>query len=200
MKTQINSRARFAVILLAVTVFAGSGCAPVILAGGASGAIVANDERTAGAFIEDQEIELKLAFQISEEIGRQVNVNVTSVNRRALLTGQVPTEKLHRHVLEIVNGVANIREVIDRLDIAGPSSVTARAADTTLTAKVKSALCGVQTPGFSCLDVKVVSESGVVYLMGLVTKSQAEIAVQRVRETSGVLKAVKVFEYIDEDA
>ena len=170
------------------------GCAPAILASGSTSAVIANDERSAGSFIEDQGIELKIFFQMSEELGRQVNVNATSYNRRVLLTGQVPTEALHKHVLNIVGGVENVREVLDQLELSNPSSLTSRAADSALTAKVKTILCGLRNEGFSCLDVKIVTEKGVVYLMGLVTEEQEKIAVDTVRRTSGVLKVNTLFE------
>lgn len=173
-----------------------SGCAPAVLASGVSSAVVANDERSAGSFIEDQEIELKILFQVSEELGRRVNVNATSYNRRVLLTGQVPTEKLRQHALALVKNIDNIREVLDRMEIGNPSSLTSRAADSALTAKVKATLCGLRQEGFSCLDVKVVSEQGAVYLMGLVTAAQEKAAVNAARQVSGVLTVNTLFERV----
>ena len=125
-----------------------------------------------------------------------MNISTTSYNRRVLLTGQVPDKNLHKHVLNIVNSIDNIREVIDEIEIANPSSLTSRLADAALTSKVKGTLCGLQIEGFSCLDVKVVSEKGIVYLLGLVTKKQEKIAVDTARRVSGVLKVKTVFEQV----
>ena len=175
---------------------AAAGCAPAVLVSGTSATIVANDERSTGSFIEDQEIELKILFQISEELGRRVNVNATSYNRRVLLTGQVPSEKLRKHAVSIIESIDNVREVLDRLEIGNPSSLTSRAADSALTAKVKATLCGLQQGGFSCLDVKVVSEQGAVYLMGLLTRKQEQIAINATRQVSGVLTVNTLFERV----
>ena len=179
---------------LAFCIMSLGGCAPAILASGGTTAVIANDERSAGSFIEDQGIELKIFFQTAEELGGQVNVNATSYNRRVLLTGQVPTEALHKHVLNIVAGIENVREVLDQLELGNPSSLTSRTADSALTAKVKATLCALRNEGFSCLDVKIVTEKGIVYLMGLVTEEQEKIAVDTVRRVSGVLKVNTLFE------
>lgn len=183
-----------AVIFAALTALLSSGCAPAILVGGTTAGVVANDERSTGSFVEDQEIELKILFQVAEELGRQVNVNATSYNRRVLLTGQVPNDQLRKHVLNIISSIDNIREVLDQMETANPSSLTSRAADSALTLKVKAALCGLQVAGFSCLDTKVVTEKGVVYLMGLVTAEQEKIAVNTSSRVSGVLKVNTLFE------
>ena len=189
-----NSVRLFSVWVAAALVL--NGCSPAILLGGGTASVVASDERSAGSFVEDQEIELKASFRISDGLGRQVNVSVTSYNRRVLLTGQVPTEEMRQQVIEIIEGIDNVREVLDRLEVSGLSSLTARASDSTLTAKAKTSLCTLQQQDFSCLDVKVVTEQGVVYLLGLVNERQAEIAVETVRKISGVIRVVKVFEYI----
>lgn len=171
-----------------------SGCAPVVFTSGVTAAVVANDERSAGSLIEDQEIELKIALQITEELGGRVNVSTTSYNRRVLLTGQIPSKDTRHHVLTIAENAGNIREVIDQMEIGNPSSLTSRAADSVLTAKVKTALCRIQEEKFSCLDIKVVTEQGIVYLMGLITNKQYEITVNTVKRISGVLKVTTLFE------
>lgn len=170
------------------------GCAPAIVVGGSTGAIVANDERSAGSFIEDAEIEAKIFLQVSEELGQQVNVSATSYNRRVLLVGQVPSEKIRKHVVGIVGGIENVREVLDQMEAGNPSSYVSRASDSALTARVKATLCSLQVAGFSCLDVKVVTEKGIVYLMGIVTDAQSKTAVETVRRVPGVIKVNTLFE------
>lgn len=190
-----SAPALFTLFTAALLLLASGGCAaPVLLAGSAGAAVVASDERSAGAFVEDQTIELKIHLQVQEEFGRQVNVNATSVNRRVLLTGQVPNKKTHRRVLEIVGNIENIEQVIDELVQSNPSSVTSRLSDSTLTLKVKTTLCGLQDDGFSCLDIKVTTENGVVYLMGLVTPKQEQIATDTTKHVGGVLRVETLFE------
>lgn len=192
--THLSPPRNFLLAALASLALLGSGCAPALLAGGTTTAIAANDERSAGSFVEDQAIEFKIHHQVSEDLGRQVNVNATSYNRRVLLTGQVPSENLRKRVLQIAQNVENVRSVVDRLEIANPSSLTSRAADSAVTGKVKIALCRVRDAGFSCLDVKVVTEQGAVYLMGLVTKENEKIAVNVARQVPGVLSVNTLFE------
>ena len=85
--------------------------------------------------------------------------------------------------------------MVNQVDIGGPSSLTTRTADTVLTARVKGVLCALQEKDFSCLTVKVVTEKGTVYLMGLVTREQAALAVETVRKVPGVLRVARFFEY-----
>lgn len=169
-----------------------AGCGAVAIGGGVGTGVVASDERTAGSFVEDQAIELKVINRMPDEF----NVDVVSYNRRVLLLGQVPSEDAKEQVLQIVKGVENVREIFHQyLEISGNASFASAAADTALTTKVKGALCRLQVAGFSCLDVKVVTNSSVVYLFGLVTQEQAATAVQETRSQAGVKRVVKLFEY-----
>lgn len=170
-------------------------CAPVVIGGTAGAAVVANDRRSAGAFVEDQVIEAKGALGVSESIGDSVDVGITSFNRIVLLTGQAPTRELRNKVQETVEGIPNIRQIHNRVQIANPASMTQSLADSSITSRVKLALLGSQETGFSGLDIKVVSELGVVYLMGIVTPEQAANAVRITRNVSGVLNVVRLFEY-----
>ena len=175
-----------------------SGCPAIIAATGTASGIVANDERTTGSFIEDQTIELKAGIRISEKLGDQVDISVISYNRNVLLVGQAPTEALKLQTEEIVSGIENVRKIYNQIEMGNPASLTAATADTALTTKVKSTLCRLQIEDFSCLDVKVVTEQSIVYILGLVTKKQALIAIETVRNVKGVKKVVKVFEYKEE--
>ncbi len=172
-----------------------SGCGPAIFGAGLAGGMVAQDERTAGSIIEDETIEIKSRIALSDAFGDKVNVGVTSFNRAVLLTGQIPEAAMRERAVKIVKGVENVASVHDKTTAQGASSLAARAADSLLTARVKAVLCSLQTPGFSCLDVKVVSESGIVYLLGLLTHENAALAVRTAREVKGVLKVVKVLQY-----
>lgn len=172
------------------------GCVPVLLAGGATaGYMFAEDRRTSGVYVEDQGLELKTSSRIKEKHPGQVHVNVTSFNRVVLLTGEVPSEEVKAAITETVKAVENVRSVQNETQVAGVSSMSARANDSYLTSKVKSRLVGTKDLGAN--HIKVVTENNIVFLMGLVTHREAELAAEVARQTAGVLKVVKVFEYID---
>lgn len=172
-----------------------SGCAGVLVGGAATSAVVASDPRTTGTFVEDQSIELKALKLLSEdrELGEQTHIGVTSYNQMVLLTGQAPTAALRASVVATVASIAKIRHIHDEISIAAPRSLSSRTADGILTTKVKTRLLG--TEALAATRVKVVSEAGTVYLMGLVPAEQAALAAQVASETAGVTRVVKLFEY-----
>ncbi len=173
-----------------------AGCVPVLLAGGATaGYMFAEDRRTSGVYVEDQGIEFKARSRIKERYADQVHINITSFNRVVLLTGEVPSEEVKAGVTEIVKGIENVRNVQNETVVAGASAMSARANDSYTTSKVKSRLVG--TKDLSATHIKVITENNIVYLMGLVTHREADMASEVARGTSGVLKVVRVFEYVD---
>lgn len=186
---------KFAAVLCAVLFPLLSGCPAAVVAGAAGGAAAINDSRTIGALAEDEAIENKVLLKLAETFGTSVHIGITSYNRRVLLTGQAPTEEVKKEVIALIKSVANVRSYVDHIEIGNPSSLTTRAADTVLTLRVKAALCGVQQEGFSCLNTKVVTEKGVLYLLGLVGREEASVAIEKARRVPGVINVVKVFEY-----
>jgi osmotically-inducible protein OsmY len=176
-----------------------SGCA-LLVAGGlaagvGTGVAVSQDRRTSGTFVEDEGIEFKSNRRISEKLGGNVNINVTSFNRNVLLTGEAPTVELKKEAEKLVRGVENVGSVTNEITIAGPSSFGSRSNDALITSKVKARF--MDGGKFQVDHVKVVTEDAVVYLLGLVKAKEAESAVDIARSTSGVRKVVKVFEYQD---
>ena len=192
----MNERNLRIYLLLSVIVLLG-GCAAAVVTGGAATASVAIDKRTTGTIIEDQAIEFKIsdAFRNDDEIKKQAHWNVISYNTKVLLTGEVPSETLRRRMVELALAVPKVTGVHNEITIAAPSSMMSRSSDTVITGKVKTKLLADKnTEG---LSIKVVTEKGVVYLMGLVSREQANLATDVVRQTGGVQKVVKLFEYID---
>jgi osmotically-inducible protein OsmY len=159
-----------------------------------SGSLIAEDRRSSGTYVDDQGIELKAGNRISEKFP-DAHVNVTSFNRVALLTGEVPTATTKTDVGRIVEGVAGVRVVQNELMIGPASSATAQSADSYITSKVKTRF--IEQAKFQVNHVKVVTEAGIVYLMGLVTKKEATDAAQIAATTNGVTRVVQVFEYTD---
>ncbi|MCH9048979.1 MAG: BON domain-containing protein [Proteobacteria bacterium] len=177
-----------------------SGCAAAVVgAAGAAGATatVAHDRRTTGTFIEDQSIELKAvkSFFFDKEINDSSHINVTSYNTVVLITGETPSEDIRDRIVNIVRNIPKVTHVYDELTIAAPSSWTSRGSDTLITSKVKTRLLTLNN--FDGTRIKVVTEKGVVYLMGLVTRAESDIATGEVQQSGGVQKIVKLFQYID---
>jgi osmotically-inducible protein OsmY len=172
------------------------GCFEMAVVGAGAAALAADDRRSLGAQTEDKDIDLRGDNRVSERFGDKVHVNVTSYNRNVLLTGEAPDAATKAQVEAIVREIPNVRGVVNEIQVAGVSAYTARANDSYLTSKVKARFID-NGGGFSANQVKVVTESGVVYLLGLVTRKEAEAAVEIARTTGGVQKVVRVFEYIE---
>jgi osmotically-inducible protein OsmY len=174
-----------------------SACAPIMLGGAAMGALVATDRRTSGTQLEDEGIELRSIGRINENLGDRVHVNVTSYNRQVLLTGEVPSAQDKQLVEQIVSRVDNVRLVANELAVLGSSSLTQRSSDSLITGKVKAAM--VDSKDLFANAFKVVTERGIVYLMGRVTQREADRATDIARSTGGVQKVVRLLEIISEE-
>lgn len=173
-------------------------CVPLVVGGAAvGGAVVATDRRTSGAQLEDQGIELRAIGRINDNLGTRVHVNVTSYNRQVLLSGEVPSAQDKQLVEQIVSRVDNVRSVVNELAVLGASSLTQRSSDALITGKVKAAM--VDSKDLFANPVKVVTERGVVYLMGRVTQREAGRATEIARSSGGVQKVVRLFEIISEE-
>jgi osmotically-inducible protein OsmY len=186
-------RYRYAALAALIVPFFLQGCPALILGGGAAAVGALEDRRTSGTQIEDQGIESRAQGRIKERVGERAHVNVTVFNRSVLLTGEAWDETTRAEIEKIAAAVPNVRSVTNEVQVSGLSSAASRANDTALTAKVKGRLLNVK--GLNPYHVKVVTEGGVVYLLGLVTELEAEAAVDVARTTGGVRKVVKVFEY-----
>ncbi len=191
----MKSTIRLVLVLVALVPFLQSCAALVIGVGVGAGIMVAKDRRTSSTMLEDQNIESKAKDRITEKYGKQVYINVTSFNRLVLLTGQAPTDEIKQDVSVLVLEVPNVRNVQNEIAVGGISSATSGASDALLTSQVKGRL--TRNKEVSAANIKVVSESGTVFLMGLVTRAEAETASQTAATTSGAQRVVKVFEYLD---
>lgn len=170
------------------------GCAAVLVgAGAAAGYSAYEDRRSAGTRIEDEGIELRAGNRLDQRFGFKVHVNVTSYNRQVLITGEVPDAATRDEVEKLVAAVPNVRTLANELVVGSLSSLAARTGDSVVTSSVKTRFLGAKN--FNAVHVKVVTEAGVVFLMGMVTEVEADAAVDIARTTDGVRKVVKVFEY-----
>src|SRR5258706_8554586 len=181
-------------VIVPVAISVRAGCVAAVVGGAGTAVIIGEDRRTVGTVAEDGGIELKTSNRINDKF-KGLHVNVTSYNRMVLLTGEVPDAPTKTEVEKIARAVENVRSVYDETAGAGNTALSARGNDSFVTGKVKGRFLDHQK--FNPVHVKVVTESGVVYLLGLVKRKEAEDATEIARTTSGVRKVVKLFEYLD---
>lgn len=173
------------------------GCVGIAIGAGVVGTMVATDRRTLGAQTEDKTIGLKGETRLNNLVGDAGHVNVHSFNRKVLLTGEVRDEAMKTAVGQEMANVENVQSVVNELAVSGIASLTSRSNDALITGKVKASL--VDARDISATSFKVITERGIVYLMGRVTDREGASAADIARGVGGVQKVVKVFEYIDEE-
>ena len=183
-----------AALLAALVAPALTGCVAAVATGVTAGALAAIDRRTFGTQTEDEGIEWKVLGNLMNKYGEKVHVNQTSFNRKVLLTGEVPDEQTKNEIDRLVRGVSGVQDVWNELQIAQPSSFQNRSNDAYITSKVKGRF--VDGGKFRANLVKVVTEAGVVHLLGLVTRPEADAAIEITRTTAGVRKVINVMEII----
>lgn len=183
-----------ALILVTTSMLVLQGCFTLAATGIGATALAIGDRRPIGIYTEDENVEWK-ARKLQLENFKDTHMNATSFNLQLLLTGETPNEQMKKEIGESMAKIPSVKTVTNELVVAGNSSLTARTGDTFTTANVKVRFIG--SKAFASNHIKVVTEAGTVYLMGLVTREEAEAATESARTTSGVARVVKVFEYIE---
>ncbi|MFJ2989169.1 BON domain-containing protein [Collimonas sp. NPDC087041] len=188
-----------AAVALCGTVALGlQGCVALALGGAAvAGSFAVTDRRTLGAQTEDKGIIVKAESRVPGVVGQDGHVNITSFNRKVLLTGEVRDDAAKAAAEREVQGIENVHSVDNELAIGAPSTFSSRSNDTFITSKVIASL--VDAKDVFSNSIKVVTERGNVYLMGRVTEREGNRAAEIAAGVGGVQKVVKVFEYITED-
>jgi osmotically-inducible protein OsmY len=183
--------------LLLLVLISGSlqGCFPVIAAGVGAGVLIAQDRRGRDIFIEDQQIELKAFARIDNQFKTAMHVNVTSYNHNVLISGEVLDESTKTEINKIVTEIKNVHDVNNDLAVSNISSLASRSNDVMITSNVK--LRFVNDKRFNADHIKVVTENGTVYLLGLVNHTEADAATDVTSATKGVQRVVRMFEYLD---
>jgi osmotically-inducible protein OsmY len=194
MKRQLKTVVYGAVLL--ATLASLTACAPLILGGAVMTGVVATDRRTTGTQVEDESIEIKVAHAVRKELGDRVDMNVTSFNRQVLLSGEARTSADKELAEKLASSQENVNAVVNDLAVMPARSLTQRSKDTVITGRLKAAF--VDAKDLQVNSFKVVTERGIVYLMGRVTAREAKRATDIARGTSGVTKVVRVFEEIPE--
>jgi osmotically-inducible protein OsmY len=187
----------FSGAVLAAALSSLSACAPLMVGGAVMTGLVATDRRTTGAQVEDEGLELKVASAVRQDLGERVHLNVTSFNRKVLLSGEARSQADKERAEKLALSQENVQSVVNDLAVAPPSSLTQRSKDIVITSQVKAAF--VDAKDLQVNAFKVVTERGVVYLMGRVTAREAKRASDIVRGIGGVTKVVRVFDEISEE-
>ena len=192
---RVSKAAGIALCLLSVPVI--QGCPGVGAASTAVTTVAIQDRRTPGKYIDDEVIELGVLASIlgDKTLSSQTHVNATSYNGLVLLTGEAPGESLRKRIVEITRDIPSVRAVQNEVALQAPSTLAARAGDSLVTGKVKVALLADNK--IRSIHVKVVTERGVVYLMGLLRQDEADRVTEVARRVAGVQRVVKVMEYIE---
>ena len=184
-----------AALLLGATVLpALQGCFPIVAAGVTTGVLATMDRRSVGTQTEDETIEWKAAARVREKFGDKVHLNFTSYDRKVLLTGEVPSEETKAEVESIVTAVPNVLSAYNEIIVGPISSYVDRSNDSFITTKVKSR--SVDNGKFNPVHAKVVTEAGIVFMLGMLTQPEADAAINVARTTSGVKKVINVLEII----
>ncbi|MEP7183222.1 MAG: BON domain-containing protein [Betaproteobacteria bacterium] len=171
-----------------------AGCVPAVIAVGVgAGALVVADRRSTGAQLDDQTIEVKVSTAAGSKYGDKIHLNVISYNGNVLLTGEAPTITVADDIAKTAKATDRVRSVQNEIVIGATTDLGARSNDTVITSKVKARF--VEANKFHANYVKVVTERSVVYLMGIVSRQEADAAAEIAATTSGVARVVKVFEY-----
>lgn len=181
--------------LLAIPLLAG--CFGVVAVGAGAGALMIVDRRPAETQLTDESIELRTESRINEKFSFKTHINVTSFNRMVLLTGEMPTEAAKAEAEKIARDVPNVKSISNELAVAGSSGLGGRSNDSYITSKVKARF--IDANKFAAAHVKVVTEAGVVFLLGIVNQYEADAAVEIARTTAGVQKVVRVFEVVSQE-
>jgi osmotically-inducible protein OsmY len=194
MKRQLQTVVYGAVLLASLASL--SACAPLIVGGAVMTGVMATDRRTTGTQVEDESIEIKVANAVRQDLGDRVHLNVTSFNRQVLLSGEVRTAADKERAEKLAQSQENVNSVVNDLAVMPVSTLTQRSKDTVTTGRVKAAF--VDAKDLQVNAVKVVTERGIVYLMGRVTSREAKRATDIARSIGGVTKVVRVFDEISE--
>lgn len=186
----------FAVLLL---LFSLQGCVPAVFVAGATIGVatgeIINDKRTPKTILDDQSITHDIQMRLTQDNRFTVaHISVASYNRIVLLVGQTPTQELRDAADTIAKANPKVRIVHNEITVEYPTKMSTRAEDTWITTEIKAVL--VAKPGLKSSQVKIITENGTVYLMGLISRNNADIVTEQARKIDGVQKVVKLFEYI----
>lgn len=191
------------IVSLLTATLATTGCTGLILGGAVAGtaavASTIHDRRTPGTVIDDRNLEAVISRRLLADKTSDQNshINLTVFNGVVLVTGEAGNQQTAATVLQIVKTTPNVKRVESDIAIMPNSTLISRAGDSAITTKVKTALASLELPNFDPTLINVSTERNNVYLMGLVTRSEATAIANKTRLVSGVQSVIEVFEYVD---
>ncbi|QIR15828.1 division/outer membrane stress-associated lipid-binding lipoprotein [Shewanella aestuarii] len=185
---------KLVIIMSVITLL--QGCAGAVMVGAVGGAKMVNDNRSLSTQISDTNADFEIASALSkqEDIYKQTNITGVVMNGNVLMIGQAPNSMLRDKAIKIVQGLEIGGKIHNQIRIGNPTSFTTRSNDTWVTTKVKGRM--LNEKNLDVTRVKVITENGEVFLLGLIEREQADLAVDIARNTAGVRKVIKVFEYV----
>lgn len=197
--TDFNHRSTNGIAAILLTLFLCitlQGCAGLVVGAAGSAALVIHDRRDAETQLKDQKIESAATDKIygDEKLKKKIHANITSYNQVVLVTGEVLSSDLRDHAISIIQQVPNIKRIHNELVVDDLTSFGSRSVDTLITSKIKTQMIGKK--GLDATRIKVVTENRKVFLMGLVTDQESELAVEIARNVEDVRQVIKVFEII----
>lgn len=174
------------------------GCATAVVGGAATGASVIHDRRSAGTILDDKTITIKIMNELLNhpELREHSSLSASSFNHLVLLTGQAENAAYRNQFGQIAATTPMVKRTVNEVQIGPNATLTEQSRDSWITSKAKIELFQIKIPGFDPTRVKIITEKGVVYLMGMVTSEEATAVVEKVRYLRGVKKVVRVFEYL----
>jgi hypothetical protein len=193
----LNLRLLTLATLLTASVLPLSGCLPLAAGGAIVTGFVAADRRSAGAQLEDQNIEIKAGNQLRLNIGDRAHINITSYNRQVLITGEVPSAQDQARAEQLVRAVDNVSTVLNELAVMGNTTLTERSNDVITAGRVKAAIFDAQDLTGNAFKITI--ERNVVYVLGRVTAREAKRVTEVLTAVPGVKKVVRVLEVITEE-
>jgi osmotically-inducible protein OsmY len=191
-----NRRAFLGLAAPVLAALALQGCFGLVLGGATIGILAVADRRSLGVQADDQAIELKALSRLDKALTEKSHLNFTSYNRRLLITGEVPDARTKDQIGEEARRIENVQGIWNELVVAGNSSMASRSNDTYITSKVKARF--IEANQFSANHVKVVTEAGSVFLLGIVNAREAQAAIDVARRTDGVRKVINVMQVATE--
>jgi osmotically-inducible protein OsmY len=183
-----------ATLVIAASTLLLQGCFTLAAGGIGAAALMVDDRRSTGVYVEDENVEWKARGRILDRF-KDAHVNITSYNLIVLVTGEAPSEQVKQEIGDAIRSIPNVKNVVNELVVGGNAALTARASDTFTTTNVKTRF--INNGKFSINHVKVITEAGTAFLMGIVTREEGDAASELARTTAGVSRVVKVFEYVD---
>lgn len=195
-----NKIAFFPTIIITALLLTLQGCvtAGIIGASTAATGVIASDQRTFHSRIDDNKISRQISKKIKNIPGvkKQAHIEIASYNQNVLLLGQTPDAEVKQKIVEAAQAQSNIKRIYNEITVSAPTSNLVRSSDSWITSKIKSKM--LLTKNFRSGRIKVITENGTTYLVGRVTPTEAEQAVNIARNISGVQRVVKIFEYMGE--